>query len=379
MSADLEQRLSEHLHAHPLGDDAPGLAVRSVRRAQAIRRRRVAGVVGVLLLVLVLPWTAGLLRSPRADAPPATALPSPSPSPGLASPRGARVVILDPVGRQLRGESAVPTLRDGFYWPVVGPRVPLPEGLVGTVTTYGGEPAWLTRSGAGLVLNLAGAVPLPTDGEEVTGVEPGPAGSVMVRTDDGPVLWTRASGFVTPSAPSLRTRAVAATADARWAVRDGRVVRLSAGDVADVGNDRRLDARWKRVLRGDPRSDRVVVADGDGCQAVLDGATAEPVYQSCDVQLSAFSADGALGAGRNVSTGLLAVVDLASGRLLLALDPEGNPVGPRMVFDDAGVLNLRVGDADVTFAFLVCDLSGDCWFTSPPYVEPIDFVLPNRP
>jgi hypothetical protein len=379
MTADLEQQLAERLHAHPAEEEVPGLAAQSVRAAQVMRRRQVAGVVGALVLLLVMPWAVGSLRDLRTDAPPVTTARTPSASPGLASPRGPRVVILDPVGRQQRGESAVPTLRANSYWPVTGPPVPLPKTQVGTVTTYQGEPAWLTRDGDDWALNLAGPVPLTTDGDEVTGVEPGPAGSLMVRTDDGPVLWTRETGFVTPPGLSLRTRAVAATADALWVLQDDRVTRLPAGDVRALGSGRPLDARWQRVLLGDPRADRVVVADGDGCQAVLDGASGEPVHQSCDVQLTAFSADGALGAGRNRTTGLFAVVDLASDQLLLALDPESNPVGPRMVFDDAGVLNLRVGDPDVTFAFLLCDLGGDCWFSSPTYVEPIDFVLPNRP
>lgn len=379
MSENLERRLSERLHAHPVTDELPGLAARSVQRAHAIRRRRLAGVVGALLLLLILPRTAQVLLDGRSDSPPATTVPGPTATAPAASPRGTRVVIIDPVGRLYRGEPTVPTVRDGSYWPVTGPAVQLPDGQLGSVTTYDGGPVWLTRDSAGrLALNLAGPLPVATEGRGVTGAEPGPAGSVMVRTGAGPVLWSRLGGYVTPAWPALRTQAVAATADALWAVQDGRVLRFPVGDVTAVGNGRRLAGRWQRVLLGDPRADRVVVADRDGCQAVLDGTTGEPLYESCDIELSVFSADGARAAGHNTATGLLAVVDLAGDRLLLALDPENNPVGPRMVLEDAGVLNLRVGNEQTGFALLVCDLTADCWFTSHPYPRPLDYVLANR-
>jgi hypothetical protein len=55
-----------------------------------------------------------------------------------------------------------------------------------------------------------------------------------------------------------------------------------------------------------------------------------------------------------------------------------------MMFDEAGRLNFIVGNpaaggtTEASFAFMVCDLAGQCWFSTARYADPIDFVLPNR-
>ena len=49
-----------------------------------------------------------------------------------------------------------------------------------------------------------------------------------------------------------------------------------------------------------------------------------------------------------------------------------------MVFDEAGRLNFRVGDPDVRFGFVVCDLAGTCWMSAIGYPDPIEFVWLNR-
>ena len=49
-----------------------------------------------------------------------------------------------------------------------------------------------------------------------------------------------------------------------------------------------------------------------------------------------------------------------------------------MVFDEAGRLNFRVGSPALQFAFVVCDLAGQCWISNPGHPDPIEFVLPNR-
>ena len=135
--------------------------------------------------------------------------------------------------------------------------------------------------------------------------------------------------------------------------------------------------RWKKVVIGDPRADRVVVKDDQGCEAVLNGSTAELLWRSCDWQLAALSPDGQLAAARSVKYATLHLIDLASGELRLSIEEEFDIVGPVLVFDQSGRLNLRVGDAEKDLLMAV-DVSGECWLTTGIYYEPIHFVLPNR-
>jgi transcriptional regulator of nitric oxide reductase len=131
-----------------------------------------------------------------------------------------------------------------------------------------------------------------------------------------------------------------------------------------------------------------VVIDDQGCQAVLNGSTAALVWRSCDWELSAFSSDGQLGAGRSVAYGTFGVIDLSTGKLALGIQQDMTPVGPQMVFDEADRLNFRVGSPPVGqpkigtrvdgFAFMVCDLAGVCWLSTASHADPIEFVLPNR-
>ncbi len=292
---------------------------------------------------------------------------------------GPRAVILDPVGRTQRGEAAVATVRDRLVRLPSGSGVALPDEQFGTVADHGGEPVWLTRDGAGrLRLNVAAApVPLISNGREVTGVEPGPDGSLMVRTKAGPLLWTASTGWTASAPPELHTFEVSATATALWAVADGGVVRVAAGPGGAAPGVVRLE-QWRGVVTGDPRADRVVVTDERGCHAVLDGTTEEQLWRSCDWEPSVFSSDGRYAAGRSTKYGGLGVIDITTRSLVLAIDPESNPVGPRMMFDGADRLNLRVGDDRVSYAFMACDLSGDCWGTTSALAGPLEFVLPDR-
>jgi hypothetical protein len=118
--------------------------------------------------------------------------------------------------------------------------------------------------------------------------------------------------------------------------------------------------------------------DDLGCQAVVKGSTAEWVWRSCDWELNAFSSDGRLVAGRSVMYGTIGIIDLSTGELMISIDQGKAPVGPQMVFDEAGRLNFRVGNPAVPFAFVACDLTGDCWLSTERHADPIEFVLPNR-
>ena len=81
------------------------------------------------------------------------------------------------------------------------------------------------------------------------------------------------------------------------------------------------------------------------------------------------------------------MIDLSTGKLVLGIQQDKTPVGPQMVFDEVGRFNFRVGSPPVSqpkigtrvdgFAFMVCDLAGECLFSSDQYAEPIEFVLPN--
>lgn len=162
-----------------------------------------------------------------------------------------------------------------------------------------------------------------------------------------------------------------------------------ANEIPDLGiRSVRLARRMQRRRIGAiavARADHVVVIDDQGCEAVLNGSNAALVWRSCDWELSAFSSDGRLGAGRCVKYGTIGVIELSTGRLVLGIEQDMTPVGPRMVFDEANRLNFRVGNpaagrpvTDERFAFMVCDLTGDCWFSSIRYADPIEFVFPNR-
>jgi hypothetical protein len=84
----------------------------------------------------------------------------------------------------------------------------------------------------------------------------------------------------------------------------------------------------------------------------------------------------------------IGVIDLSTDKLALGIQQDMTPVRPQIVFDEAGRLNFRVGSPLAGqpkigtrvdgFAFMVCNLAGECWFSSDQYAEPIEFVLPNR-
>ena len=102
----------------------------------------------------------------------------------------------------------------------------LPDDQFGSIAEYGSGFAWLTRAGGKFRLNMsAEPLPIATNGSEVTGVEPGPSGSVMVRTKAGPIFLTSGGTLVTPSQQELRTNRVAATAAHIWVENGGRVLR----------------------------------------------------------------------------------------------------------------------------------------------------------
>jgi hypothetical protein len=293
-------------------------------------------------------------------------------------------VILDLGVRPLGAAPEVSTVREKSVWLPSGETVKLPNGQFGSITQYGSGLVWLTRTGGEFRLNVSpDRLPITTNGSEVTGAEPGPSGSVMVRTKAGPVFLTRRAILVAPSHPQLRTNRMVATADAIWVESGGRVLRVAMTELESGSFKGRTYPQWQRVVVGDPRVDRVIVIDDRGCQAVLNGSTAALVWRTCDWELSAFSSDGRLGAGRSVKDGTIGVIELSTGQLALRIDQDMTPVGPQMVFDEADRLNFRVGDRasggmpDRRFAFMVCDLTGNCWHSSGRYADPIEFVLPN--
>lgn len=375
MTERFEQQLAERLQAHPLPNEVPDLGMRSARLGQRMRRRRIAAVAALLIMLIALPGFAiSRWRAWMTDVPPVTTASTPP-----ATVPGPKALILDPVGRLQGPAPEVASIREKSLWLPSGDTLKLPNDQFGTVAEFGDEFAWLTRTAGELRLNVA-AQPLPitTNGKEVTGVEPGPNGSVMVRTKAGPILWTTAGTFVTPSEPLLDTDQMVATADALWVVAGGVVTRVDMADPTSRSNSARAYPRWKKLVIGDPRADRVVVTDPQGCQAVLNGSTAELVLGNCGSKVGAISPDGQFAVARRAKSGTIDVIDLASGRLRLSIDPENNPVGPVFVFDQANRLNLRVGNAEVRFGFMVVDTSGDCWVsTTYGYPDPIDFVLPN--
>ncbi len=371
-----ERRLAERLQAHPLPEEIPDLGTRSVRLGERMRRRRIGAVVVALVLLLMIPAAAGLWRFAAGTEEPPVISPT-TPPPQISA--GPKTVILDPLSRPLGPAPEVSTVRGGSVWRPSGETVKLPDAQFGSIAEYGPGLAWLTRAGGEIRLNVSSEpLPIATNGSDVTGAEPGPSGSVMIRTKAGPVFLTSGARLVTPAQPELRTNRMVATADAIWVENGARVARVPMADLEIGSFAGQTYPQWRKLVVGDPRADRVVVIDDQGCQVVLNGSTNAQVWRSCDWKLSAFSADGRLGAGRSVKYGTIGVIDLSTGQLALGIDQESNPVGPQLVFDEAGRLNFRVGSRALRFAFVVCDLAGQCWISNPGHVDPIDFVLPNR-
>ena len=191
--------------------------------------------------------------------------------------------------------------------------------------------------------------------------------------------------LVAPSQPELRTNRMVATADSLWVDKGGQGSRVQMADLESGSLKGRTYSQFRKVVVGDPRADRLLVIDDLGCQAVINGSTAESVWRSCDWEVSAFSSDGRLGAGRSVMYGTIGVIDLGTGELVLGIQQDMTPVGPQMVFDEAGRLNFRVGypssgvpEPLANSAFIVVDQAGQCWLSSARYADPIEFVLPNR-
>jgi hypothetical protein len=377
-----ERRLAERLQAHPLPEEIPDLGIRSVRLGERIRRRRIGAAALAVVLLLIIPAAAGLWRlAAGTEEPPVI---SPTSPPSQASP-GPKTVILD-LGTLRQGAAPeVSTVRGASVWLMSGETVKLPTGQFGSITEYGSRPAWLTRTGGEVRLNVsAERLPSATNGKDVTGVEPGPRGSIMVRTKDGPVFLTSGGKLIASSQPKLRTNRVVATADAIWIEKGGQVSRLKMADLERGLSQGQSYPQFQKVVVGDPRTDRLVIIDDLGCQGVVIGSTAEWLWRTCDWTLSAFSSDGRLGVGRSVMYGTIGVIDLSTGELVLGIQQDMTPVGPHMIFDEAGRLNFQIGipasggTSDSRFAFMVCDLSGDCWLSSDRYADPIDFVLPNR-
>jgi hypothetical protein len=380
-----ERRLAERLQAHPLPEEIPDLGIRSVRLGERIRRRRIGAAVLAVVLLLIIPAASGLWRLATGTENPPVISPS-SPAPQAST--GPKTVVLD-LGVFRQGAAPeVSTVRGASGWLASGETVKLPSGQFGSITEYGSGLAWLTRTGGAVQLNVsAERLPSATNGREVTGAEQGPNGSIMVRTKAGPVFLTSGGKLIAASQPKLRTNRMVATADAVWVETGGEVLRLQMADLESGSFTAKAYPQWSKVVVGDPRADRLVVIDDQGCQSVVKGSTAESVWRSCAWALNAFSSDGQLVAGRSVTYGTIGVIDLSTGELVLGIDPDVTPVGPQMVFDEADRLNFRVDNRPVNFrpknetmgfAFMTCDLAGTCWLSSNRYPDPIDFVLPNR-
>jgi hypothetical protein len=381
-----ERRLAQRLQAHPLPEEIPDLGTRSVRLGERMRRRRLGAVVVVLAVMLMVPAAAGLWRfAADAGEPPVSSRTSPPPQ----TFTGAKVVILDLRHLAQGAAPQVSTVRGGSLSLPSEETVKLPDGQFGSIAEYGSGFAWLTRTGGEIRLNMSSErLPIATNGTDVTGAEPGPSGSVMVRTNAGPVFLTSGGKLVTPPQPELRTNRMVATADHIWVENGGRVSRIQMAHLEGGSLKAQTYPQWRKVVIGDPRADRIVVIDDQGCQTIVNGSKAESVWRSCDWKLSAFSSDGRFGAGRSVHYGTIGVIDLSTGKLGLAIQQDMTPVGPQMVFDEAGRLNFRVGSPPVGqpkigtrvdgFAFMVCDMAGACWLSTASHVDPIEFVLPNR-
>ena len=321
-----ERRLAERLQAHPLPEEIPDLGTRSVRLGERMRRRRIGAVVVVLAVMLMVPAAAGLWRfAADAGEPPVSSRTSPPPQ----TFTGAKVVILD-LGHLTQGAAPqVSTVRGSSLSLPSEETVKLPDGQFGSIAEYGSEFAWLTRTGGEIRLNRSSErLPIATNGTEVTGAEPGPSGSVMVRTNAGPVFLTSGGKLVTPSQPELRTNRMVATADHIWVENGGRVSRTQMAHLESGSLQAQTYPQWRKVVIGDPRADRIVVIDVQDCQTIVNGSKAESVWRSCDWELSAFSSDGRFGAGRSVHYGTIGVIDLSTGKLALAIQQDMTPVGP---------------------------------------------------
>ena len=370
-----EQQLAEQLRCRPLPDEVPGLAQHSIALGQRIRRRRVAGVAMAMVLLLVVPgaaWTAS--RQTDGDRVPVN-----KPSASTNSRSGPLTVILDPFYRGPGPDPYVSTVRDETIWSPMG--IPLDEmgsDQFGTVVEFGSGYAWLSRTDREVRVNVsAEPVPVPAKPGEIRGLEPGPAGSAMLRTDGGPVLITPDRVYVTPDDPVFRTARMVATADALWVENGGQVVQVDARDLRGGLTSQKGHSQWQAVVAGDPVSDRLVVTDRDGCQVVVKAATAEPIWTGCGWDLGAFSPNGRFVAGTH-DYGARGVVDLTTGEWLLAVDTETNPTGERMAVDDEGRLSLAMGHREVMFASATCDLAGTCLMGARGTALRLEFVLPNR-
>jgi hypothetical protein len=386
-----ERQLAERLQAHPLPKEIPDLGIRSIRLGERIRRRRIGAAVLAVVLLLMIPAASGLWRLATGTEEPPVISPT-SPPPPTSTPQ--TMAVLD-----LRGLGAAPevsTVRQGSVRLPSGETVKLPNGQFGSIAEYGSRFASLTRTGRELQLNTSPErlpvvgngpdvrlnmspqrLPIATNGSAVSGVEPGPSGSVMVRTKAGPVFLTSGGTLSAPSRPELRTNRMVAAADDIWVENGGRVLRVQMADLESGSFKAQTYPQWRKVVVGDPRADRVVVIDDQGCQAVLNGSTAALVWRSCDWEIRALSSDGRFGAGRSLKLGGIGIIELGTGQVALGVYPEAT-VGPQMVFDDAGRLNFRVGDPGVINAFAACDLPAHCWMSSVASADPIEFVLPNR-
>jgi hypothetical protein len=223
-----ERQLAERLQAHPLPEEIPDLGIRSVRLGERIRRRRIAAVVLVLVVLLMIPAAAGLWRrAAGTDDPPVVTRPSPS-AQTSAGPIMVHLYPRDPVG----AAPEVSTVRGRSVWLPSGETVKLPDGEFGSIAEYGSRLAWLTRTGGEIRLNVSSErLPIATNGSEVTGAEPGPNGSVMVRTKAGPVILTSGGMLVAPSQAELHTNRMVATADDIWVENGGRALRVRMADL----------------------------------------------------------------------------------------------------------------------------------------------------
>ena len=103
------------------------------------------------------------------------------------------------------------------------------------------------------------------------------------------------------------------------------------------------------------------------------------MWRTCDWEILALTPDGTLAAARNVKHRTLEIVDVTTGRLVMLIDHELNPVGPVVVFDRQNRLNLRMGADGIGYGFITIELSGECWFSAPgPYGTAVNFVTANR-
>jgi hypothetical protein len=370
-----ERRLAERLQAHPLPEEIPDLGIRSVRLGQRMRRRHIGAVVAALVLLLIIPVAAGIWRVAVGTREPPVTSPTSTPQTS-ASPK---LVVLQYRYRSLGAPPEVSTISGRSVRLASGKTVRLPADQFGSITEYGSGLAWLTRKGGDFRLNVSPErLPITSNGSEVTGAEPGPDRSVMVRTKAGPVFLTRDGTLLAPSQPQLRTNRMVATANDIWVDNGGRVMRVGMADLASGSFKAQAYPQWRKVIIGDPRADRVVVIDDHGCQAVINGSTAALVWRSCDWKLSAFSSDGRFGAGHSVRYGTIGVTDLNTGALALGIEEGPAQVGPDLVFDRAGRLNLRMGDPAHRFDVVVCTLTGEWWHSTTASADPIEFVLPNQ-